>query len=128
MSWQRGERQTQPYELDYNEQLRQGYYDCVVSLNSLETVQFSANGISTFQNQVAISRFTGCVDILSHMIIDSKKDAEYRKIVPDNDGISFNADDPMAGYKSALETFHAITELFFRTKVLKGPRGFTGRV
>jgi len=127
MSW-RGERQTQPYELDYNDQLRQAYYDCVVSLNSLETIQFSANGISAFQNQVAITRFSGTVDILASMIVDSQKDDEYRKVVPDDDGTSYDPDNPNAGYKKALQQFHAITELFYRKKILKGPRGFSGRV
>jgi hypothetical protein len=127
MSW-RGERQTQPYELDYNDQLRQAYYDCVVSLNSLETVQFSAQGISTFQNQVAITRFSGTVDILASMIVDNQKDDDYRKVVPDEDGFSFDPDNPVQGYRQALVRFHAITELFYRKKILKGPRGFSGRV
>lgn len=130
MSYGRGDFRPQKpaYELDYNEQLRQAYYDCVVSLNSLETLQFSSDGVSTFQNQVAIGRFCGTVDILSHMIIDSLKDEKFKKIVPENDGSTWDPEERSQSYTIALQRFHAITELFNRQNIFKGARGFSGRV
>jgi hypothetical protein len=125
MSYGRGDFRIDkpPYELDYNDQLRQAYYDCVVSLNSLETVQFSSEGVSTFQNQVSIGRFCGTVDILNHMIIDSLKDDEFKKIIPDNNGSSWDSEEREESYSKALKYFHAITELFNRKKIFKPTKG-----
>lgn len=110
---------SQPFELDYNEQLRQAYYDCVVALNALETRQFSFEGMSGFENTVSFPRFIGCVNILSWMITEETKDADYKKEVPNGDGIKYDSETIDQAYHQAGQRFHAISELFNRKKIFK---------
>jgi len=139
-------KQRQPYELDYNEQLRQAYFDCVVSLNALESLQASQGDTSIFRNEVSWARFHGTVAILHAMILDSMKDEQYMKdIAPrtlermvkvENQPDKYNHL-PQDRYSmrteryevlvEPMDMFHAITELFHRVGVFK-ERGFVGHL
>lgn len=117
---QRGTKQ--PYELDYSDHLRQAYYDCVVSLNALETMtrNIPGAGINEMFNKVSHDRFNGTVDILYAMILDSVKDddftAAYGKLKEKDD------------FQFHLHLFHILTELLNRQNVFKGKSVDFGRI
>lgn len=113
---------SQPFELDYNEQLRQAYYDCVTAFNALETHQFSTEGTSIFENTVSINRFCASVDVLTSMIVDTMKDPAYTKLIPDDDSLSFNPEEQIKGFIEARRRFKAVSELFQRKDIFKPAR------
>jgi hypothetical protein len=137
--------------MDYNDMLRQAYYDCIVSLNSFQAESLGAGSqgvnVSTFDAKVAWERFDGCVEILLAMITEDQKDATFkqnlqpgkvkltkiRKIAADfwsthgsQKTEEYEAEETRA--KNSLEVFHEITELFKRTGLWHIKSAFMGRL
>lgn len=96
-----------PWELDYNDLLRQAYYDCIVALNSPFNQAYSNEGMNLMQSTVAWDRFEGCVLILNAMIHDEDKDSTFKEKTE------------KLGEKDSLDLFHEITELFKRNNIYK---------